>query len=70
VEVLTYHKANLAAEIEKLRAACERRTSHNGLLRMKLDVSLRLQPSHSALTYQQKGQYYLLVWQDAAHVKR
>ena len=39
VEMLTFHKANLAAEIEKLRAACERRAHHNSVLRMKLDVS-------------------------------
>ena len=38
VEVLTYHKSNLAAEIDKLRAACERRASHNGALKAKLDV--------------------------------
>lgn len=38
VEILTFHKSNLAAEIEKLRAACNRRASHNSVLKMKLDV--------------------------------
>ncbi|EIE21590.1 hypothetical protein COCSUDRAFT_66962 [Coccomyxa subellipsoidea C-169] len=37
VEILTFHKSNLAAEIEKLRAACNRRASHNSVLKMKLD---------------------------------
>ncbi len=38
MEILTFHKSNLAAEIEKLRAACNRRASHNSVLKMKLDV--------------------------------
>lgn len=38
VEILTFHKSNLAAEIEKLRAACNRRANHNSVLKMKLDV--------------------------------
>ncbi|CAL8469435.1 g8976 [Coccomyxa elongata] len=37
VEILTFHKSNLAVEIEKLRAACNRRASHNSVLKMKLD---------------------------------